>query len=244
VTVTLAASGIVKRHGPTTVVDSVDLTVSAGCIAVIVGPNGAGKTTFFNCISGVDPPDAGSVVHRARDVTGWTSDEMARRGVARTFQHSSVFSSLTVADNLLVAAEHHGSRTRRRTKDSAASATVRRVLRDLDLTKVAHERAGGLPSGTKSLVEVGRALCTQPDTLLLDEPASGLDDAETRRLHHLLRRLSGEGLALLMVEHDLELVARSADEVHVMSAGRVVASGAPADVLNRTDVRELLSVLR
>ncbi|MCU1364954.1 MAG: Sulfate-transporting ATPase, partial [Ilumatobacteraceae bacterium] len=206
---TITATGIVKRHGSTLVVDDVDIAVQAGRISVVVGPNGAGKTSLFNCISGVDPPDAGTVRHHDHDVTGWPPDRLARDGVARTFQHSSVFSSLSVADNLLVATEQQRSSARRvrtiasglirsgRDTDAANSALIRRTLSDLDLTGVANVRAGLLPSGTKRLVEIARALCTHPDTLLLDEPASGLDDGETRRLHDLLRRLRDDGIALL-----------------------------------------------
>ena len=238
----LEARGVTKRIGDTVVVDGVDLVAESGRITVIVGPNGAGKTSLFNCLSGVDPPDSGSVVHRGLDVTGWASDRLARRGVARTFQHSSVFSTLTVGDNLRVAAENHrrGGALRALLGFSdrgaaRASTVVAEVLDDLGLAPLAHVRCGALPSGTKRLAELGRALCAQPDTLLLDEPASGLDDDETEHLHQVLHRLAGRGIALVMVEHDLELVQDTADVVHVMEAGRIVASGSPREVLSLDD---------
>jgi branched-chain amino acid transport system ATP-binding protein len=239
-TIAVELRGITKRHGAAVAVDGVDLVVERGRITMIVGPNGAGKTSLFDCISGVDPADAGTVLHGGRDVTGWTCDRLARTGLVRTFQHSSIFATLTVADNLLVAAENRrrggvvrgllGVPDRR---DDRAS-IVAHVLADLGLTGVADIRAGALPSGTKRMVELGRALCSEPDTLLLDEPASGLDDGETDRLHDVLGNLAEQGLALLMIEHDLGLVKESADTVHVMQAGRIVASGPPADVLNRS----------
>ncbi|MCU1397288.1 MAG: Sulfate-transporting ATPase [Acidimicrobiales bacterium] len=253
---TITATGIVKRHGSTMVVDDVDIAVRPGRITVVVGPNGAGKTSLLDCLSGVDPGDAGTVRHHDHDVTGWSLDRLARDGVARTFQHSSVFSSLSVTENLLVATDPRRSSTRRvraiapaivgsrRSTELANAAVIRQTLTDLELLGVADVRAGVLPSGTKRLVEIARALCTQPDTLLLDEPASGLDDGETRRLHDLLHRLSDDGIALLMVEHDLELVTRTADEVHVMASGRIIASGAASEVLARSDVRDLLVGMR
>ncbi|CAB4869891.1 unannotated protein [freshwater metagenome] len=244
---TLQALGLSKSYNDVLIVDHVDFSAEAGRITVIVGPNGAGKTTLFNCLSGVEPIDAGVVLHRGDDVTGWSPDALSRRGLARTFQRSSVFPTLTVSDNLRVAAENHGRRGilrgvvgmrdpgRRR-----AVRTVRTVLAELGLSAIADVRAAVLPSGTLRLVELGRALCGQPDTLLLDEPASGLDDAETEEFHQLLHRLAARELAVVMVEHDLELVDETADVVYVMDAGRVVAVGPPGDVLGRSDVQARL----
>jgi branched-chain amino acid transport system ATP-binding protein len=239
VSTALEARAVTRRLGDTVVVDGVDLVAESGRISVIVGPNGAGKTSLFNCLSGVDPPDSGSVVHRGEDVTGWPSDRLARRGLVRTFQHSSIFPTLRVADNLRVAVENHRRRGAWRgllglpdRGAERASAVVAGVLEELGLTPLADVLCGALPAGTKRLVELGRALCAQPDTLLLDEPASGLDDDETEHLHQILHRLAGSGIALVMVEHDLGLVQDTADIVHVMKAGRVVASGTPGDILH------------
>jgi branched-chain amino acid transport system ATP-binding protein len=243
----LEALGVSKNYGDRPVVDHVHLVAEAGRIAVIIGPNGAGKTTLFNCLSGVEPLDAGTVWHRGHDVTGWSSDALARRGLARTFQRSSIFPTLSVTDNLRVAAENHRNHGVLRglaglpdRNAPRAGAVVREVLADLGLTAVADVRAGVLPSGTLRLVELGRALCGGPDTLLLDEPASGLDGSETEELHKLLHRLAARNLALVMVEHDLELVHQAADIVYVMISGRFVAAGPPAEMLARPDVRLLL----
>jgi branched-chain amino acid transport system ATP-binding protein len=243
----LEAHGLTKRIDGVLIVDEVDFVARAGQVTVIVGPNGAGKTTLFDCLSGVGTPDAGSVWHRGEDVTALPSDALARRGLARTFQRSSVFPTMTVADNLMVAAESHrrrgllrgvvGMPEPRRLRHGAA---VREVLADLGLTPAAHVVAGELSPGTLHLVELGRALCTGPDTLLLDEPASGLDDTEAEHLHQLLHRLAARNLAVVMIEHDLRLVDETADVVYVMAAGRAVVSGSPKDVLRRADVSSLL----
>ncbi len=243
----LQAHGVSKSHDGALIVDHVDLVAEAGQITVIIGPNGAGKTTLFNCLSGVDPPDAGSVIHLGRDVTSLPSDALARRGLARTFQRSSVFPTLTVAENLRVAAENHhrhgimrGLVGLRDPHSWRAARLVSSVLNDLGLMSLADVRAAVLPSGTLRLVELGRALCSEPNTLLLDEPASGLDDAETEELHLLLHRLAARDLAVVMVEHDLTLVDDTADVVYVMKLGRMVVSGPPTEVLHRDDVRSWL----
>lgn len=247
-TANLETQGMTKRIGAALILDAVDVRVDRGRIVVVVGPNGAGKTTLFNCIAGSQSADSGSVRHRGTDVTGWSSDRLFRHGLARTFQRTSVFPTLTVADNLRVAAEN------RRRRGTAAGLLglpdrdtgrvdriVRAQLAEFGISRSADVRAGNLPSGTMRLVELARALCGQPDTLLLDEPASGLDDRETEAFHDILLRLAGRGMAILMVEHDLGLVRSVADAVLVLAEGRTVASGSTADVLDRADVQSLLT---
>lgn len=243
----LEVRGLTKRIEGALIVDGVDIVAQAGQITVIVGPNGAGKTTLFDCISGVASADAGSVRHRGDDVTRLSLDALTRRGVVRTFQRSSVFPTMTVAENLLVGVE-----SRRRSgllrgvigidepQQQHQQALVREVLADLGLSALADARASDLPPGTLHLVELGRALCTAPDTLLLDEPASGLDDAEAERLHQLLHRLAARDLTVVMIEHDLTLVDETADLVYVMSDGKVILSGPPSEALHRDDVTALL----
>ncbi|MCU1392628.1 MAG: transporter related [Ilumatobacteraceae bacterium] len=247
-TANLEANGITKRIGATAILDDVSISVEAGQVTVVLGPNGAGKTTLFDCISGAGPADAGTVRHLGVDVTRWSSDRRSRHGVARTFQRTSVFPTLTVADNLRIAAEN---RTRRSIlggllglPDRGTPGIDRIVhahLAALGLAGTADVRAGNLPSGTMRLVELARALCTQPDTLLLDEPASGLDDRETDAFHDIVLRLARSGMAILMVEHDLGLVRSVADSIHVLSAGRTVVHGPAASVLDREDVQTLLT---
>ncbi|MDI2126369.1 ABC transporter ATP-binding protein [Yinghuangia seranimata] len=233
----LTARGLVRHFGGLRAVDVVDLDVPPGRVTAVIGPNGAGKSTLFHCLAGAQRPDEGRIRLGARDITRMADHRRARLGIARTFQVGSVFASLTVADNLRVGAENRGgaSATARLLglPDPARGRTRRAVDEALDavgLTDLADVPAGRLPTGTLRLVELGRALAARPSVLLLDEPASGLDDAETVRLRVLLRRLADEGLAVLLVEHDMELVFGVADTVHVMAAGKVVASGPPAAV--------------
>ena len=212
----LTARRIVRRFGGVTAVDEADLVVPAGRITALTGPNGAGKSTLFDCLSGAQRPDSGRILLSGRDVTRLPEHLRARLGLARTFQQSAVFPRLTVAENLLVGAEQAG-----RKPPGAASAGVERALALLGLGDVRDHPAGSLPGGTLRLVELGRALAAGPGVLLLDEPAAGLDHAETERLALLLRVLADDGLAVLLVEHDRDLVDRIADAGYVMAAGRV-----------------------
>ena len=242
----LEARQVVCRYGETIAVDRVDLVAEPGQITALIGPNGAGKTTLFNALAGAELPASGSVHLGDTDVTRLAPDVRTRLGLARTFQQSTVFGSLTVEENLRVGAENHrhdgtfrglfGLRDRHRHQSAAV---VEEVLRELGLTTLRRVTTGSLPTGTLRLVELGRAMCARPKVLLLDEPASGLDDSETEELRRTLHRLSGRGLALLLVEHDLDLVRDAADVVYVMVAGSILASGPPDEVIARSDVRTL-----
>lgn len=244
----LEARHVVRRYGGITAVDAVNLAVPDSHVTGLIGPNGAGKTTLFHCLSGHELPDAGRVILGNRDVTRLGSDRRARLGLARTFQQLSAFPTLTVAENLLVGAENRATSEFLRglvglpsRRAAATEAIVRETLASLGLTAVADERAGALPTGTLRMVELGRALCSRPRVLLLDEPASGLDDLETAGLARVLRRLASEGMAVLLVEHDLALVFDAADTVYVMVSGQVIAAGTPAEV--RADPRVRASYL-
>lgn len=240
----LQARGIVRRYNGRSVVDGVDLDAAAGDVTVIIGPNGAGKTTLFNSLAGADHPDEGRVLLDGHDITMLRSDARSRLGLARTFQQSTVFASLTVEENLMIGAEnrrHNGSLRGLlglpdRTRDADRS-VVDEVMSEFSLRPLRHTVAGRLPTGTLRIVELARALCTRPSVLLLDEPASGLDDSETEDLHHRLHALAARGMALVMVEHDLDLVREAADVVYVMAAGTMMASGPPGEVIRRDDVR-------
>jgi branched-chain amino acid transport system ATP-binding protein len=233
----LTARRIVRRFGGVVAVAGVDVSVPAGRITAMVGPNGAGKSTLFDCLSGALHPDQGQVLLGGADITRLPDHARARLGLARTFQQIAVFPSLTVADNVRVGAESKAGGIGRGLlglpdpgRDRALAATDR-ALRLLGLEAVRDHAAGDLSTGTLRLVELARALAGTPRVLLLDEPAAGLDAAETARLVTVLRALSTEGMALLVVEHDIDLVAELADLVYAMAAGRVVASGPPREVL-------------
>ncbi|MFJ3619180.1 ATP-binding cassette domain-containing protein [Streptomyces iakyrus] len=220
----LTARRLHARYGGFTALDGVDLELSPGRITAVVGPNGAGKSTLFHCLAGTLPPARGVVRLGGRDITALPAQARARLGVARTFQQLAVFPSLTVAENVRVGAEQG------RVTDPGA---VERALRLLGLDGPLRARpAAGLPTGTLRRVELARVLAGSPRVLLLDEPAAGLDTAEVTALARVLRALAADGTALLVVEHDLDLVAGLADVVHVMTAGRIVASGPPGRVLD------------
>ncbi|KOV98044.1 hypothetical protein ADK65_23385 [Streptomyces sp. NRRL B-1140] len=223
----LTARDLHVRYGGFTALDGVDLSLSPGRITGVVGPNGAGKSTLFHCLAGTLRPGRGTVRLGGRDITALPAHTRSRLGVARTFQQLAVFPSLTVAENVRVGAEQG------RVADPGA---VERTLRLLGLDGPVRARpAASLPTGTLRRVELARALAGSPRVLLLDEPAAGLDTAEVAALARVLKALAADGTALLVVEHDLDLVAGLADVVQVMTAGRVVASGPPGHVLDALD---------
>jgi len=240
----LVGEGIVRRHGGLVAVDHADVVVEAGAVVGLIGPNGAGKSTLLDCLAGTQPLDGGRVLLAGTDVSRRSADERSREGLVRTFQRSSVFTSLTVEENLRIGAENRRRRGILRglaglPDPSAADATrlVRSVARRLGLEAVASRPTATLPTGTLRLVELGRALCSVPTVLLLDEPASGLDEDETDRMRDVLLGLRDEGIALAIVEHDLELVRELADTLLVMAAGVVIAAGPAAEVLALDHVR-------
>jgi branched-chain amino acid transport system ATP-binding protein len=232
----LQAVGIVRRYGGVAAVDGVDVSAQAGEVTALIGPNGAGKTTLFNCLAGTEPVDAGQVLLMGDDVTSLRPEARARAGLGRTFQRLAVFASLSVEDNLLVGAETRvpGSLLRGLlgipSRSSADRDRVGGVLSLLDLDGVRAQPAGTLSTGGQRMVELGRALCRDPKVLLLDEPASGLDTDETTRLQSLLRGVAEAGMAIVLVEHDIDLVLGAADHVYVMVAGQIISAGTPAEV--------------
>jgi branched-chain amino acid transport system ATP-binding protein len=228
---------LVHTYDGVVALDHVDIVAEPGAITAVIGANGAGKTTLFDVLSGAQIPDDGAVVLDGRDITTLTIDARARLGLARTFQHGSVFSTLTVEENLRVGAENRSRTGTLRgflgLPDPAAAAereTVEHTLTELGLESVRRVPAGNLPTGALRLVELGRALCARPVALLLDEPVSGLGDAETAELRTVLERLAAAGLTMLLVEHDLAFVREIADRVYVMATGRLslVEPGAQA----------------
>jgi branched-chain amino acid transport system ATP-binding protein len=225
----LEATGINVRFGGHAAVIDVDLSVQGGTVTGLIGPNGAGKTTMFNVLTGLQAPVSGRVMLDSLDVTGDSTHERARRGLARTFQRLELFGSLTVEENLLVAAEAH-----RRIDGSSLNAAGRvdAVAHRVGVADLLGRRADHLSTGQARMVELARALVGQPKVLLLDEPASGLDAAETEVFGALLGEIVGDGLAVLIVEHDVPLVMKVCSRLFVMDLGRVIASGAPDVVRN------------
>jgi branched-chain amino acid transport system ATP-binding protein len=217
--------GVSKRFGGVQVLTDVSLDIAPAEVLGLIGPNGAGKTTLFNISCGLLQPDTGVVRLDGDDVTRLQPEARARRGLARTFQRLEVFRVLTVRENVQVAVD-----IRRGWKRAAPGVSIDEVLERVGIGHVADKVAGSLPTGTARLVEVARALATSPRVLLLDEPASGLDEAETERLGELVLELAADGHAVLLVEHDIAMVMRVSSRVVVLDNGTIIANGSPAEV--------------
>ncbi|MFY9589060.1 MAG: ABC transporter ATP-binding protein [Actinomycetota bacterium] len=223
----LQADGISVQFGGLQALTDVDLDVDAGGITGLIGPNGAGKTTMFNVICGLQPTTRGRVTFDGQEVTGLKTHERARLGIARTFQRLEVFGSLTARENILVAAEIRG---RWSSEKIDAFKVTDEALKRCDLNRVADHRVDTMPTGLARTVELARALATAPKMLLLDEPSSGLSEDETVFFASLLRSLTAEGLGILLVEHDVELVMDVCDRIHVLDFGRKIAAGTPKEI--------------
>jgi len=237
----LEVEGVTVQFGGLTAVDDAALRVGAGEIVGLIGPNGAGKTTLFNAILGLNDPTAGRVELFGQDVTAWPVHKRAALGVSRTFQALQLFPELSVFDNLLVGTHLQVptglagcmfASPAAREHDRAARDRVDAVLRLMDLDQFADRTVGDLPFGVLRLVEVARALVTGARLICLDEPASGLDSAETERLITWLRVLRQIGVTLLVIEHDVAMVTRLCDHIYVLDQGRMIASGNPATIQN------------
>ena len=207
--------------------DEVTLDVPPGQVTGLIGPNGAGKTTLFNAICGLQPLNGGGVHLDGRDISTERPHKRARLGIARTFQRLETFGTLSVRDNVLVAAEMRRGWSRERFR---AGELTDQLVGRVGLGGVAGERVDQLPTGTQRLVEVARALATKPRVLLLDEPSAGLNEEETTELAALLRELAATGLGILLVEHDMGLVMSASDGIHVLDFGRIIAIGTPEEV--------------
>ena len=218
---------VTVQFGGNTVLDRASIAAEAGAITGLIGPNGAGKTTMFNVITGLLTPASGRIQVDGRDATGMRLHKRARIGLARTFQQLELFTMLSVRENIRVGADIH----RQWSGDKrSASEVTESIIDRVGLRAVADERVTTLPTGQGRLVELGRALTCSPKVLLLDEPASGQDDAETARFAALLRELADDGTAVVLVEHDMALVMNVCDHLYVLDLGRIIASGDPATV--------------
>ena len=228
------------RFGGVVAVDGVGFEVKRGEVFTIIGPNGAGKTTIFNLIGLIYPATEGRIVFEGREINGMTPHRVAGLGIARTFQNIELFEHATVLQNLLIGRHRH-RRTRLwqdllflpsvRAAELAQREAVEKVIDFLDLAKYRDSLVAGLPYGVRKVVELGRALATEPRLLLLDEPSSGLNPEETDDMAFWIEDIKRHlGITVLMVEHDMNLVSRVSDRVLALSMGRVLAEGTPAEV--------------
>ena len=243
----LALQGLTRRYAGLVAVDHVDLQVAPGTIHAVIGPNGAGKTTLFNLVSGLVVPSAGTVVLDGTDVTALPAERRAARGLARTFQNIRVFAAMTVLENALTGLHtslHAGLGAtvlrlpRFRAEERAAVARARAALDLVGLGAQAEARASALSYGDQRRLEIARAMAPSPRLLLLDEPAAGMNPAETEALATLVRRLRDAGTTVLLVEHDMGFVMDISDRVTVLNFGKRIFEGAPAEVRQEPAVIE------
>jgi ABC-type branched-subunit amino acid transport system ATPase component len=248
VTPRLSCTGVTVHFGGLVALESVDLAVAPNSIVGLVGPNGAGKSTLFGVMSGLLRPTAGRVFMDGDDVTEIRPQLRAARGLARTFQHPEIFTGLSVRDHLVLAHRVRNDTSRvwsdlftmgsLRPATSEEKGRVDDLIEILGLQPIAGRPTIGLPLGSARLVELGRALACDPSVLLLDEPSSGLDSAETEQFEATLRRVSKErSISVLLVEHDVELVMRMCSTVYVLDFGRLIATGSPDQVRSDSSVR-------
>ena len=237
----LHVENLQKSFGGVQALKGLSFKVSPGIIKAIIGPNGAGKTTLFNVITGIFPPNGGAIALNGMSIEGRKAREIARLGVSRTFQNVEVFGRMTVLENVMVG-RHIQSRAgiistglrlvgmRREERQIRESAMQH--LAFVGLEKRATELSGNLPLGEQKLLEVARALATNPKILLLDEPAGGLNTRETEGLAALIHRILEEGITVVLVEHDMNLVMDISDEIMVMNFGEKIAEGKPKQIKN------------
>jgi branched-chain amino acid transport system ATP-binding protein len=254
----LTVSGVAVRFGGVSALSDTSLSVQPGTVTGLIGPNGAGKTTLFNVISGLQAPDRGTVHLFDTDVTTMKPHRRARLGLARTFQRLELFGSLTAIENVQVGLEsvvkwwewRHLRRAVPWRRGSApitadlpdvghtdssgslALATCDRLLEGVGLEGLGEQQSAAMSTGLARMVELARALAIGPKLLLLDEPGSGLDEAESAALGELLAKLAAGGMAVLLVEHDMELVMRICDHIYVLDFGDIIASGTPDQIRN------------
>ena len=239
-TTLLEAKDLTLRFGGATTLNAVSFDVGRGELFAIIGPNGAGKTSTFNCISGVYRPQEGSLTLEGESLLGHAPDQIARRGVARTFQNVELFDNLTLLDNLLLGRHQKTSYSwpeglwwfgRSRTQELAARRHVEDLIEFLGLAPYRRMPVGILPYGIKKRIELGRALAMEPKLLLLDEPVAGMNSEETEDMARFILDIRSElGTSMIMVEHDMRLVMDLADRIMVIDFGKRIALGTPEDV--------------
>ena len=241
----LDVRGLSKRFGGVQAVKDVSFQVRAGTVKALIGPNGAGKTTLFNLVSGVAAPDAGAVLFRGAPIQGQPAHRVAAHGLSRTFQHIRLFAGMTALENVMV-----GRHTRTRAgfvagmlhlpwtwrEERQVQARAREALDFMGISELADADATSLSYGQQRAVELARALAAEPELLLLDEPAAGLNMRETAELAKLVRRIRERGITVLIVEHDMGLVMNVSDEVVVLSYGEKIADAEPRIVQKDPEV--------
>jgi len=238
---------ISKKFGGLLAVDNLDLEIPKGRILSLIGPNGAGKTTVFNMITGVYPPSQGTISYRGKKINNMMSSRIISQGIARTFQNIRLFNSMTVLENVQVGMH---CRTKsgafralfktpfERREENEITVKAMEILEFLGLADYRHEYASSLPYGNQRRLEIARAVATEPETLLLDEPAAGMNPRETAELMDLILKLRDTGLTIFLVEHDMRLVMGISEMVTVLDHGQKIAEGSPREIQQNEKVIE------
>ena len=244
----LVAKKVTKRFGGLLAVSHFDVEIRERSIHSIIGPNGAGKTTFFNCITGFYKHEEGTILFKGEPVDGMSPDRITRQGIARTYQNIRLFQNMTVIENVLVGQHYHMkaglfgaiARTRRVQQEEAeALEKARDMLQFIGLAGRGDWLSKNLPYGDQRRLEIGRALASEPDLLLLDEPAAGMNPAESQALMSFIQRLRDElGLTILLIEHQMRVVMGISEIVSVMDYGEKIAEGTPAEIQRNPKVIE------
>jgi branched-chain amino acid transport system ATP-binding protein len=236
----LRTENLTKKFGGLTATDNLSLSFPGGSLQAVIGPNGAGKTTFFNLISGLLKPDSGRVYFRDRDITGLRPHEISRLGIKRTMQIKSVFNQISVMENLWItrqASQRFLHPFRPASRDRATREHVDQTLEQIGMTTLAHRIAGTLSYGDVAMLEIGMALISDPQLLLLDEPICGMSPAETDRAVAKIRELA-RTVDIVIIEHDMEVVFGLADHIIVLAQGAILATGSPEEISDNERVRE------
>jgi branched-chain amino acid transport system ATP-binding protein len=243
----LKVQDVVMEFGGLMALIDLNFEVKDGLIKAIIGPNGAGKTTLFNVITGTFPPSEGTVRFRSKYIENLKAHEIAKLGISRTFQTVELFTNMTVLENVMV-----GCHTRTKSSFVASGLRlpqVRRkeeqirtkamdILEFVGLADKFGESADSLPLGERKILEIGRALATEPELVCLDEPAAGLNETETQVASGLIRRIKDQGITVLLVEHDMKVVMDISDEIMVLNYGEKIAEGSPSEIQNNPKVIE------
>ena len=241
----LSVEGLSKRFGGLQAVGDVTFSVPKGSIKALIGPNGAGKTTLFNLISGVIPPDSGRIIFRGAPVQGFSPHQIAGLGMARTFQHIRLFPKMTALENIMIGRHIHSragfvSGMLNLPWTGREEKAIRRksldIMQFLGIEALAYSEATSLAYGQQRMLELGRALACEPELLLLDEPAAGLNMRETSEMAKLVVRIRETGITVLLVEHDMSLVMNISDEIVVLSYGQKIADDKPLAIQRNPEV--------
>ena len=243
----LRIEGVERAFYGVHALNGVSLDVALRGITGLIGPNGAGKTTLFNCISGVIPPDRGRIVFDGRDITGLRPDRVTSTGLIRTFQIARGLSRMSVLENLLLYGQHQPGEqifqallrtAAARAREDELMIKARAIAERLNLMRVIYHPAGALSGGQKKLLEIGRALMADPKMILLDEPIAGVNPTLAREIGEHLQALAAEGMPILLIEHQMDMVARLCDRVIVMAEGRYLTEGSFDEIASDERVQE------